>query len=565
MAPRTRRSQRGGLSGRANPARNENVAPLPTPSTVMVTSSVNTVGPIRDTARLNNPMRGKSKTRRNKLCVSPLQAGDKRTLSSIDPTTSMPQASGSKRSRIVGTSQSRPMPLMMAPESEMVNQHESDGGAIKGKGKQVEVQHAPSFDSGRADTTTTREWSVENFPVPEVDGHDGLTDFEDEDEEQLVDLALKHPARFAETMATERATWNGTGGIDVSRPMVLRLGPGASSSATPVPTTPTPMPSPRTRLAEPRLRQSTASPGTSGSATPVPPTPMPSPQTRLAEPRLRQSTASPGTSGSATPVPITPTPMPSPRTHLAELSVETPSPTEAPTRCATPESPVVTRSDTDLVFVNDSTRLLLKYQHPIIRTIVQKAIENLRATLVFQDAFPDGSVAFAFSKDALSAAAVSHKLGGGIVQRRLEVDDEYAAKLVSLPRARISLIRAEVKERCYAIVLGGFFSMASAHDIAQVVEKQLSAYTYTFPCVLRTNGMVRRSQPYRNDRIIAVVRDVYFTGGELHLGLNSNIFSQLIKVPTGRCAPPSGVFSERIHGRLSRPREYLKAHPGESR
>ncbi|KAH9022910.1 hypothetical protein EDB85DRAFT_2293098 [Lactarius pseudohatsudake] len=430
----------------------------------------------------------------------------------------MPQASGSKRARIVGTSQSRPMPLMMAPESEMVNQHESDGGAIKGKGKQVEVQHAPSFDSGRADTTTTRELSVENFPIPEVDGHDGLTDFEDEDEEQLVDLALKHPARFAETMATERATWNGTGGIDVSRPMVLRLGPGASSSVTPVPTTPTPMPSPRTRLAEPRLRQSTASPGTSGSATPVPPTPMPSPQTRLAEPRLRQSTASPGTSGSATPVPITPTPMPSPRTHLAELSVETPSPTEAPTRCATPESPVVTRSDTDLVFVNDSTRLLLKYQHPIIRTIVQKAIENLRATLVFQDAFPDGSVAFAFSKDALSAAAVSHKLGGGIVQRRLEVDDEYAAKLVSLPRARISLIRAEVKERCYAIVLGGFFSMASAHDIAQVVEKQLSAYTYTFPCVLRTNGMVRRSQPYRNDRIIAVVRDVYFTGGGTSFG-----------------------------------------------
>ncbi|KAH9016037.1 hypothetical protein EDB85DRAFT_2023050 [Lactarius pseudohatsudake] len=60
--------------------------------------------------------------------------------------------------------------------------------------------------------------------------------------------------------------------------------------------------------------------------------------------------------------------------------------------------------------------------------------------------------------------------------------------------------------------------MASAHDIAQVVERQLSAYTYTFPCVLRTNGMVRRSQPYRNDRIIAVVRDVYFTGGGTSFG-----------------------------------------------
>ncbi|KAH8980460.1 hypothetical protein EDB92DRAFT_1974433 [Lactarius akahatsu] len=175
------------------------------------------------------------------------------------------------------------------------------------------------------------------------------------------------------------------------------------------------------------------------------------------------------------------------------------------------KSPVVTCAHTDLVFPDGSTKLLLRHQQPVIRTIVQKAIENLRATLIFQDAFPDGSVAFAFSKDALSAAAVSHKLGRAIVQHRLEVDDEYVAKLVSLPRARIPLIRAEVKERCHAIVLGGFFSMASAHDIAQVVEKQLSAYTYTFPCVLRANPLVQCSQPYRNDRIIAVVRDVYFT------------------------------------------------------
>ena len=27
------------------------------------------------------------------------------------------------------------------------------------------------------------------------------------------------------------------------------------------------------------------------------------------------------------------------------------------------------------------------------------------------------------------------------------------------------------------------------------------------------NGPVRRSQPYRNDRIIAVIRDLYFSGG----------------------------------------------------
>ncbi|KAI9429277.1 hypothetical protein H4582DRAFT_2089597 [Lactarius indigo] len=371
----------------------------------------------------------------------------------------------------------------MAHENKMVNQQESDSSAIKGK--QVQLQRAPTFYTGHSDTTITRTLSSDNFPIPEVDGHDGLTDSEEEDEEQLVELALKHPARFADAMATERATWSGTGGIDVSRPMGLRLS------------------------------QSTASPGVSGRATPVPTTPtlIPSPRTHLAEPRLRQTT-SPGTQGSATPVPTMPITMPSPGMHLAELSVETPSPTVVlARRRVTPESPKVTRADTDLVFTDGSTKLLLRHQQPVICTIVQKAIENLRATLVFQDAFPDGSVAFAFSRDALSAATVSHQLSGAIVQRRLEADDEYVAKLVSLPRARISLIRAKVKEWCNAIVLGGFFSMGSANVIAEVVERQLSSYTYTFPCGLMVNSLVRHSWPYQNDRIIAAVWDVYFTGG----------------------------------------------------
>lgn len=51
------------------------------------------------------------------------------------------------------------------------------------------------------------------------------------------------------------------------------------------------------------------------------------------------------------------------------------------------------------------------------------------------------------------------------------------------PRARISLIRAEVKERCTAIIRTDFLALGSAQKIAQVVEKQLLDYKYTFPTV----------------------------------------------------------------------------------
>ena len=49
------------------------------------------------------------------------------------------------------------------------------------------------------------------------------------------------------------------------------------------------------------------------------------------------------------------------------------------------------------------------------------------------------------------------------------------------PCARISLFRAEVKDRCNTVSVAAFYAMGSAPEIARVVQKQLSHYTYTFP------------------------------------------------------------------------------------
>jgi hypothetical protein len=51
----------------------------------------------------------------------------------------------------------------------------------------------------------------------------------------------------------------------------------------------------------------------------------------------------------------------------------------------------------------------------------------------------------------------------------------------SQPRARICLIRSEVKEACMIITAGVFLMFGSPMDIIDYVGKQLSHYTYTFP------------------------------------------------------------------------------------
>ena len=74
-----------------------------------------------------------------------------------------------------------------------------------------------------------------------------------------------------------------------------------------------------------------------------------------------------------------------------------------------------------------------------------------------------------------------------------------------------------------------FYTMGSTPEIARVVNKQLSSYTYTFPSSPQVSltrrlsqfltvsqsagaGLVRHSQPYCNQRIISVIHNLYFSG-----------------------------------------------------
>jgi len=98
------------------------------------------------------------------------------------------------------------------------------------------------------------------------------------------------------------------------------------------------------------------------------------------------------------------------------------------------------------------------------------------------------------------------------------------------PHARISIIRGEIKEYCNALVLPFFSAIKDPDEITRVVAKQMYDYHYIYPRVsnatvstlslidsnslfYQSSDLVYRTRPYRNDRIITILRNMFFGGG----------------------------------------------------
>jgi hypothetical protein len=89
-------------------------------------------------------------------------------------------------------------------------------------------------------------------------------------------------------------------------------------------------------------------------------------------------------------------------------------------------------AETDLIFVPGTNKVMLMAQHPLIRTVIQDGIENVRASLLFEDAFPDATSIPAVTRDALIDAAWSHIPRALGIHSRLQGDDEYVARMSRL-------------------------------------------------------------------------------------------------------------------------------------
>ncbi|KAN0136175.1 hypothetical protein V8E53_006035 [Lactarius tabidus] len=184
-----------------------------------------------------------------------------------------------------------------------------------------------------------------------------------------------------------------------------------------------------------------------------------------------------------------------------------------------PESPQVTEPvlavKTDLR-LSSSGRIKLTDQNTIMRKAISDAFTVLHSSIIFHHVFPDAVLTATFVRQALLTATSRMPYSSGEeIRKRILIDHKYYSTMSLLPRARISIFRAEVKERCVAAVMLVVDTHHSPVELANIIDGQMNDFNYIFPRQSRGNvltGSALCSRPYRSSIIISVIRDIFFTG-----------------------------------------------------
>ncbi|KAF8266261.1 hypothetical protein EI94DRAFT_1803349 [Lactarius quietus] len=153
-------------------------------------------------------------------------------------------------------------------------------------------------------------------------------------------------------------------------------------------------------------------------------------------------------------------------------------------------------------------QMMLTTQHPVIQTVITNSFEGLRASLLFENTFPDPVLTVSFIQEALITLAMIHGPSAADMQTRLAIDMEYLNKIVPVPHARMSHFRAEVKESYSALIFPILTAMVSPTIIASFVQDKLSNYNYTFlktPKGIGHGNLVMQSKPYQNEDLICII------------------------------------------------------------
>ncbi|KAH8991903.1 hypothetical protein EDB86DRAFT_2830640 [Lactarius hatsudake] len=218
------------------------------------------------------------------------------------------------------------------------------------------------------------------------------------------------------------------------------------------------------------------------------------------------------------------------RTPTVELSATaTMSQTEV-TTMTTKSSAATWPTDMDLL-PPGAKRLLLTNQQTLVRNVVQEAIENLQASLLFNNAFPTAPIqdeeylvkigplvqqcwwwlAITWPSRSAGMEKGLGKAAQLIVERKGR--SGWTGSEGALRIKEGNNINSIIRGRC--CVLAGVYDSETATDtVQQVVRLQLHNFNYTF---LTKRGLLVRTplhtQPYRNECIISAIRDLFFTGG----------------------------------------------------
>ena len=100
-------------------------------------------------------------------------------------------------------------------------------------------------------------------------------------------------------------------------------------------------------------------------------------------------------------------------------------------------------TNTDIVSASGRTKINLLEQHPMVRVVLQDAIDIVHLDLLFIHAFPNADMANESVKKALVKAAEARLPATAAILDRLRSDSMYSAKLsriVSVPYCIIGLL-----------------------------------------------------------------------------------------------------------------------------
>lgn len=88
--------------------------------------------------------------------------------------------------------------------------------------------------------------------------------------------------------------------------------------------------------------------------------------------------------------------------------------------------------ETHLTRPEGGTKIGLKMQHPTVRRVLSAAIDNVEASVLWKDAFPDPVISEQFARESLLDAA--KQLGIVSIAERLRTDTDYVTTLAFLVR-----------------------------------------------------------------------------------------------------------------------------------
>ena len=94
--------------------------------------------------------------------------------------------------------------------------------------------------------------------------------------------------------------------------------------------------------------------------------------------------------------------------------------------------------ETELV-MSPKNKVNISLQKPAIRVLLQDAIERVRASLLFEDTFPDANVALRVIRDCVIAAAERYMPCTSDIHERLKSNDEYLSRMASVVRIIFSI------------------------------------------------------------------------------------------------------------------------------